>query len=197
MVHPFNPAHADRLDAPERLVELPPERLAQLLELAGAEAVIDFGAGTGAFSLPLAAFVPRGELIAVDEQPLLLDYLRAKLAARPEVTNVRIVAVADGRVPLADGVAERLLMINVVHHVAGDPAALGEALRLLAPGGRALIVEFARSLDRPVGPPDDHLLALDDLRATLTRHGLRELRVALPGEIGRYHNVIVAEKPAS
>ena len=51
-------------------------------------------------------------------------------------------------------------------------------------------------MDRPVGPPNDHVLALDELRAVVAGMGLRELAVHEPGEIGRYHvAIVVAEKP--
>jgi ubiquinone/menaquinone biosynthesis C-methylase UbiE len=190
----FDPKHADKLEDPERLVELPPARLVELLRLSGAETVVDFGAGTGVFSLPLAEAVPRGRVLAVDEQPELLDRLRAKLAARAPRGRVDPVLSEHGRAPLPDGAAERMLIVNVLHHVSDDPGALDEIGRLLAPGGLLVAAEFAQ-MDRPVGPPNDHVLSLDEVRATITGIGLTELAVHGPGEIGRYHNVIVAEKP--
>ena len=98
------------------------------------------------------------------------------------------------RRPGGDGVADRLITINVVHHINDDPAAMAEMLRLITPGGLFVCAEFAR-MERPVGPPNDHVLALDDLRATLTGLGLREHTVYPPGEVGLYHDVVVAEKP--
>ncbi len=194
MAEKFDPSRAHRLDNPERLVELPPARLAELLRLSGAETVVDFGAGTGMYSLPLANAVPLGRVLAVDEQPALLDRLRAKLEAHPSCGNVHPVLSEDGRVPLDDGVADRMLIVNVLHHLDDDPAALTEMSRLLAPGGLLVAAEFAR-MDRPVGPPNDHVLPLDDVRGLLTAAGLEELAVYAPGTVGLYHNVIVAEKP--
>jgi ubiquinone/menaquinone biosynthesis C-methylase UbiE len=190
----FDPSHADKLENPERLVELPPARLAELLRLSGAETIVDFGAGTGMYSLPIAGAVPLGRVLAVDEQPALLDRLRARLEARPSCGNVHAVLSQDGRVPLDDGVADRMLVVNVLHHVDDDPAALTEMFRLLAPGGLLVAAEFAR-MDRPVGPPNDHVLALDEIRALLTGAGLEELALYAPGTVGLYHNVFVAEKP--
>jgi ubiquinone/menaquinone biosynthesis C-methylase UbiE len=190
----FDPRHADKLENPQRLVELPPARLVELLRITGAETVVDFGAGTGMYSIPLAAALPLGRVLAVDEQPELLDRLRAKLAAHPETVNVEPVLSEGGRVPLDDAVADRLLIVNVLHHVDDDPSALDEVRRLLAPGGLLVAAEFAR-MDRPVGPPNDHVLPLDTVRALLTGAGLVELAVYAPGSVGMYHNVIVAEQP--
>jgi ubiquinone/menaquinone biosynthesis C-methylase UbiE len=194
MAEKFDPRHAARLEDPNRLVEMPPARLIELLELTGAETVVDFGAGTGMYSLPIAEALPDGELIAVDEQEALIALLRDKLAAHQPAGRVRLVVNGEGRVPLPDGVADRLITINVVHHIHDDPAAMAEMLRLIAPGGLLVCAEFAR-MERPVGPPNDHLLTLDDLRATLAGLGLRERAVHAPGEVGLYHNVVVAEKP--
>lgn len=196
MAEKFHPGNADKLDNPDRLVEMPPSRLIELLELTGGETVVDFGAGTGMYTLPVADALPEGEVVAVDEHDVLLDRLRDKLAARRPAGHVRIVLNEGGHVPLPDGAADRLFMINVLHHIYDDPATLSEVLRLVAPGGLVLTAEFAR-MERPVGPPNDHVLALNDLRDVLRGLGLRERVVYRPGEVGRYHNVIVAEKPAS
>jgi ubiquinone/menaquinone biosynthesis C-methylase UbiE len=189
----FDAQHADKLENPERLIELPPARLVELLRLTGAETVVDFGAGTGMYAIPLAAAVPAGRVLAVDEQPGLLDRLRTKLASHPGA-GVEPVLSQGGKVPLDDGVADRMLIVNVLHHVDDDPSALTEIWRLLAPGGLLVAAEFAR-MDRPVGPPNDHVLPLDRARALLTGTGLVELAVCAPGTVGLYHNVIVAEKP--
>lgn len=194
MAEKFDPKHAGKLENPDRLVELPPARLVELLRLTGAETVVDFGAGTGMYSIPLAEAVPRGRVYAVDEQDEMLGHLRAKLEARPSCRNLIPVASEDGRAPLDDGVAQAMLIVNVLHHVDDDPRALPEIFRLLAPGGRLVVAEFAQ-MDRPVGPSNDRVLPLETVRGLLTGAGLTEVALYGPGEVGMYHNVIVAEKP--
>ena len=196
MAEKFDPSHASKLENPERLIELPPARLVELLQLTGAETVIDFGAGTGMYSLPIAEALSRGTLYAVDEQQVLLDRLRQKLSERRPAGRVEPLLNLDNHVPLADGAGDRILMVNVLHHIYDEPAALAEVTRLLAPGGLLVSVEFAR-MERPVGPPNDHVLAADDLHAVIEGMGLNELAAYEPGEIGLYHMAIVAEKPAT
>jgi ubiquinone/menaquinone biosynthesis C-methylase UbiE len=194
----FDPSHWDRLENPQRLVELPPAVLIELLDLRGDETVLDFGAGTGLYDLPMAEALPAGTLLAVEEIPELLDRLRAKLAAaRPDLASrVQPVLTEDGRVPLPDAAADRLVTINTVHHVYDDPVALNEMVRLLRPGGTALFVEFGH-MDRPIGPPKDHVLSHDRLRALIAGLGLSELAVHEPGTLLQYHIVVLARKPAT
>ena len=196
MAEKFDPSHASKLENPERLVELPPAKLVQLLQLTGAETVIDFGAGTGVYSLPIAESLPHGTLFAVDEQQVLLDRLQQKLSERRPAGRVEPLLNLDNHVPLADGAGDRIFMINVLHHIYDEPAALAEVTRLLAPGGLLVAVEFAR-MERPVGPPNDHVLAADELHAVIVGMGLKELAPYEPGEIGLYHVAIIAQKPAS
>lgn len=191
----FDPQNAGKLENPERLVELPPANLIGLLELRGAETVVDFGAGTGMYSIPVADALPRGVLLAVDEHAELLAMLREKLAAAPPAGRVELVQTGDNRVPLGDGAADRIFMVNVLHHIHDEPDALAELMRVLAPGGLLVVVDFAR-MDRPVGPPNDHVLAFEDARAVLRGMGLLELTVHQPGEVGRYSIAIVGQKPA-
>jgi SAM-dependent methyltransferase len=195
MAEKFDPAHAQKLENPERLVELPPADIVRLLALRGDETIVDYGAGTGLFTVPVAAALTGGRVLAVDEHPALLAYLAEKVATAglPE-GRVVPVPTADNSVPLPDGGADRVLMINVLHHVYDDAAAMAEVRRLLGPGGRLVVIDFAQ-MDRPVGPPNDHVLSLEQVRAAVAGLGLRELSVHLPGDVGRYQIAVVAEMP--
>lgn len=196
MTEKFDPARADKLENPERLVELPPANLVRLLDLDGADTLIDFGAGTGMYTLPMAEAFPHGTVIAVDEQDALLERLRAKLAAHPPAGRVEVVLSEGGRVPLPDAVADRVLMLNVLHHIDDEPGVLDDVVRLLRPGGLLLSVEFAR-MERPVGPPNDHVLPFAEVRGLLERAGLREVAAFQPGEVGLYHVAVLTAKPSS
>ena len=195
MAEKFDPKHADKLENPERLVELPPARLIELLELTGAETVVDFGAGTGMYSIPLAEALPGGRCSPSTSSrscsTVCAPSSRPRPASRPRASPSSATTAAR-RCRTASPTASSSSTSCTTSY--DDPAALAEIVRLLAPGGLLVAAEFAR-MDRPVGPPNDHVLALDDVRALLAGIGLRELAVYAPGELGLYHNVIVAEKP--
>jgi hypothetical protein len=65
----------------------------------------------------------------------------------------------------------------------------------MKPDALLLSIEFAR-MDRPVGPPNDHVLPFDEVRALIAGMGLTELATFEPGEMGLYHVAVLAQRPA-
>lgn len=181
----FDPARAALLDDPARLEYLPPDRLIELLEAPAGARVVDFGTGTGTFAVELAGRRPDLEVIALDEQPQMLDILRAKPVAR-ELHNLK--AVLNGEMALAAS-AERVVAVNVLHEL-GDEA-LKDLAAMLKPGGSALVVDWNSEVDRPVGPPRDHVYSPVEARRRLEAVGLR----VSGGQPLKYHYVFVATRP--
>ena len=197
MAEKFDPAKWEKLENPDRLTELPPGVVIEMLAVDGSETVVDFGAGTGMYTIPIAVAMTTGTVVAVDELDELLQRLADKLA-QPGREALRdriwLVRPENGHLPLHDGSAQRVLALNVLHHISDDPAALAEIVRVLAPGGRLVVIDFG-DIDRPVGPPRDHVLSHDELRAVIAGMGLREVAYHEPGELVAYHVIVVAEKP--
>ena len=149
----FDPAKAHLLDRPERERYLPSAELVALLTLRGDETVVDYGAGTGRVASAVAGALTSGEVVAVDESPEMFEHLAAQMDG---VERVRPLLITGNEVPLPDGCAERVLAVNMLHEIRGEPA-LAEIRRLLAPGGFVLAVDWERGRERDSGPPD-HLL---------------------------------------
>src|SRR5690348_5013581 len=178
----FDPARAALLDDPARLEYMLPETLIDLLEAPPGARVIDFGAGTGTFAIELARRRPDLEIIALDEQPQMLDMLKAKPAVR-ELRKLK--TVLSGEMALA-GSSQRILALNVLHEL-GDQA-LNDLAAMLERGGSALVVDWNAQVDRPVGPPRDHVYSPAEARRRLEAAGLR-VREKQPL---KYHYVFVA-----
>ncbi|MBV8150045.1 MAG: methyltransferase domain-containing protein [Candidatus Eremiobacteraeota bacterium] len=166
----FDPAKAARLDDPERFSYLPPDEVLAFLDPPRDGSVVDFGTGTGTYAIEVARRRPDLRILALDEQPEMLALLRAKLDAAP-VANVE--PAGSDAVPAWLGRADRVLAINVLHEV-GD-AALAELAALLAAGGRAAFFDWNADVERPVGPPRDHVYDPSEARARLEAHGFRVL----------------------
>jgi ubiquinone/menaquinone biosynthesis C-methylase UbiE len=112
--------------------------------LAGATGrVLELGAGTG---VNLDHYPPAvEELVLVEPDPHMAKRLRARLANWPRQATV-LEAPAE-RLPLGDGEFELIVVTLVLCTVPDQAAALAELRRVLAPGGRLLLIEHVRSGD--------------------------------------------------
>jgi 2-polyprenyl-3-methyl-5-hydroxy-6-metoxy-1,4-benzoquinol methylase len=145
--------------------------------------VVDFGTGTGTYAIELARPRPDLEVIALDEQREMLDLLRAKLAVQ-KLSNLS--AVHTDEIRKLNGTADRVLALNVLHEL-GDEALLAMAA-LLKPTGTALVVDWNAEVDRPMGPPRDHVFTVAEALERMERIGLR-----IEGErMFKYHYSLVA-----
>ncbi|HKQ55622.1 MAG TPA: class I SAM-dependent methyltransferase, partial [Methyloceanibacter sp.] len=148
--------------------------------------LVDLGTGTGRI---LELFAPRaGRALGFDLNHAMLNYARMKLE-RAGLSRAQVRHGDLNNVPLPDGAAEAVVLHQVLHFLDDPAAAIAEAARLLAPGGRLLVVDFApheleflreQSAHRRLG------FARDQLGRLLERSGLklerfRELKSAGAG----------------
>jgi ArsR family transcriptional regulator len=103
--------------------------------------LLDIGTGTGRV---LQLFAPRiGFGLGIDLSREMLSVARANL----DRTSLRNCQVRHGdmyHLPLPDGSFDAATMHNVLHFADDPAAALAEAARALRPGGRLVVVDFAR-----------------------------------------------------
>lgn len=179
------------LDAPQRQRSENPATLWRRVGLRAGMTVVDIGAGTGHFALPAASIVgPRGRVFAVDLSQDLVELLRERVTERG-LANVRILRSRPVRIPVPTGVADRVLLANLVHGV--PPATLAEAVRLLRPGGRLVDVDWKKQPTEG-GPPVAHRLSAEEARAALEPYGVRWVATSA---LGPAHYVVVLEKPTA
>jgi SAM-dependent methyltransferase len=130
-------------------------RLLRELRLEGDETLLDMGCGRGAVLLAAARRLPRGRVVGVDlwrtvDQSGNRMALTLENADREGVRDRVELHTADMRsLPLADGtfdVVVSSMAIHNIHNRDGRRQAIGEAARVLKPGGRLVIVDI-RGLD--------------------------------------------------
>jgi SAM-dependent methyltransferase len=171
MPHRFERADdwAKDFDDPARDAWQRPDDVLAALGLGAGMTVADVGAGTGYFTVRLARAVPDGQIIATDIEPDMVRYL-AERARREGLANIRAVQAGAGDPNLAAASVDRILVVDVWHHL-GDrvryAAGLAAALR---PGGQLAVVDFTAEATH--GPPPAHRLAPAAIIADLEAAGL-------------------------
>ena len=112
--------------------------LVGMLALLDPDATIaDLGCGTGSLTATLAPFV--GRVIAVDASAAMLAAARHRLDG---ATNVDIRQGELEALPIEPGQVDAAVMSLVLHYIAEPAKALGEAARVLRPGGRLIVVDM-------------------------------------------------------
>jgi ArsR family transcriptional regulator len=135
-------AHAAEWDAIRSLHVAESEvegAIVRLLASAPIGRLVDIGTGTGRMIELFGGGATSA--LGVDRSPEMLRLARSKLAhaAFPhELRQGDMYAL-----PLASGSADTVIVHQVLHYAQQPAAAIAEAARLMAPGGRLLIVDFA------------------------------------------------------
>lgn len=101
--------------------------------------LVDIGTGTGRM---IELFGREAQqALGIDRSPDMLRVARAKLAEAGLEAELRQGDMYA--LPLPSGSADTVIIHQVLHYAQQPAAAVSEAARLLAPGGRLLIVDFA------------------------------------------------------
>ena len=101
--------------------------------------VVDVGCGEGYLTLEAARFAR--SVIGVDRSDEVLERARA-LAARRRVTNAQWRKGDLSHLPLADASVDLAMLSQALHHARDPEDTIGEATRVLRPGGQILILDL-------------------------------------------------------
>ncbi|MCP3920623.1 MAG: metalloregulator ArsR/SmtB family transcription factor [bacterium] len=110
-----------------------------ILRLAPRARYVDLGIGDGLLTLMLAEAAE--SVTAVDLSPAMLQQLEVR-AKRKGIDNVVTVEGDIEDLPLAPASYDCAVLSQALHHAHVPARALGEARRILVPGGRVLVIEL-------------------------------------------------------
>jgi len=146
--------------------------LLDVLDLTSVGDVLDVGCGTGALLERLRHRLPQARLAGIDTSAEMLRIARQRLVG----AEVRLAVGPAERVLCANESLDLVTMASMLHYVPRLSLALGEARRVLRPGGTVAIIDYLpRGLHGSVA---DGLLRLYD-RGHVRSLRLPDIEVAL------------------
>ena len=157
-------------DDPARDAWQRPDEVVALLSLSPGMSVADIGAGTGYFLPRLSRAVgAEGRVLGTDVEADMVRYMKER-AARDGLGNVEAILVPFDDPKLAPASVDRILVVDVWHHIGSRKAYTEKLAAALKPGGFVAIVDFTMESDK--GPPQDHRIAPERALAELRAGGL-------------------------
>ncbi|MFL6090400.1 MAG: class I SAM-dependent methyltransferase [Aeromicrobium sp.] len=107
--------------------------------------VVDVGCGTGSLSIPIAQRFPQARVVGIDGDPEVLALAQRK----PGAEAVKWVEGLAGSLPCVDGSVDVVVTSLVFHHLplGTKRSALADMRRVLSPGGRLILADWAKPQD--------------------------------------------------
>lgn len=120
------------------------KRAIQALSLAGGERVLDLCAGTADLAFAaIDAHPPAARVVGVDFAQAMLRVGQDKIRQRRLADRIALVRGDATRIPIEDGAVDAITIGFGIRNVEDTATACDEMRRVLAPGGRIAILEFA------------------------------------------------------
>jgi ubiquinone/menaquinone biosynthesis C-methylase UbiE len=172
--------YAKEFDDPARDRQMP-ARIIDTLGFKAGQSVADIGAGTGYFSIRLANVPAAPTVYAVDIEPSMVQYLKAR-AANAGLKNV-IVVQANADSPNLPAPVDTVLVVDTYHHIANRVEYFRKLRASFKPSGRLTIIDFRK--DAPTGPPPEFRFTEAQITSELMQVGyrLRESYTFLPRQL--------------
>lgn len=184
----FDPKKLKKLNNPQILLDIPPEFILETLGLKSAPVMVDIGAGTGFFSIALLQQSPGSKVYACDISDVMLEWLHESVINHyPSIIPVKM---EESSVPLDDGIADLVFMINLHHELEEPNKLLTESNRLLKPGGKVTIIDWKKE-EMAEGPPERIRCEVSEVEKALAGSGFTGITVNTELE---KHFMVTAEK---
>lgn len=169
----FDPQKLEKLNDPQRLIDLPPGFIREQVGPVDPRVIVDIGAGTGIYSIAFQEFFPHSRIYACDISETMIGWMQEHVVpAHPEIIPLKM---QENHVPLQDQVADLILMVNL-HHELEDPSLmLAECRRLLRQGGRIAICDW-KNEEMDSGPPATIRVNSSQVESQLEQAGFKEIR---------------------
>lgn len=162
--HTFDPDRAEKLEDERRYRWCSLEEFYNLVRPDPTETLADLGSGTGFYTDLVASRI--GTVYAVDVQPEMHE-LYATKGVPPNVKQVTA-DIAD--LPFDDDELDGAISTMTYHEFATADS-LAEVARVIRPGGKFCVVDWAAAGEGEAGPPHSERIDIGDALSSLSNSG--------------------------
>jgi len=162
-----------RFESPERDAYQKPEQLMDFLGNVTGKQIIDIGAGSGYFSVKLAA--QGANVIAADVSDEFQNALKKRIEEY-DLKNIELRKIPYDNPNLADQEVDMAFIVNTYHHIADRSTYFSKVKKGTKEKGELVIIDFFKT-DVPVGPPTNHKISIDQVIAELKEAGYDHFEV--------------------
>lgn len=150
----------------------PPTKILEQVGIQSGMNVLDFGAGSGSYSVPVAQLVgPIGKVYAVDIHQLAIEEIRKKAETKGIKNLYTIHTNCETKLP--DASIDVVLLFYVLHDFKNPDLIIKEIGRILKPGGGSLVVIDHKFDKDKVVSTISHATSILKVRDTVLRYGKR------------------------
>jgi ubiquinone/menaquinone biosynthesis C-methylase UbiE len=159
--HKITKENYHKLDDPAREEILKKSDIFDVIGNMEGKVLADIGCGTGYYTLDFSRLVgPEGLVYSMDVNPELLEKVTYKTK---DLKNVINSLSSEESIPVKVGVIDVCISIQSFHEFDDKEVTLNEIKRILKPGGRLIIIDWAQISSPPPGPPTDHRILKEDV----------------------------------
>jgi len=177
------------LERESRIAEERTDLLLEALPIENTSVIVDLGAGTGYFTLPMARRADKGRVLAVDLQPEMLEIIESR-SATDSIDNVEGVLATAEDPSIPPSAVDLVLMVDAYHEFSHPREVMENVFMALKPGGRVYLVEY-RGEDGNVPIKPLHKMTESQCRLELEAVGLKWLETL---DILPQQHIVVFEK---
>ncbi len=175
-----------RRDASEQ-----PKSAIMALNLKPTDIVADIGAGTGYFTFRISPLLPKGQVLAVDVQPEMLELIDF-VKTQEQITNVKTILADVDDPHLPPSTVDLALLVDAYHEFEYPREVMEGIWQGLKPGGRVVLVEYRK---------ENPLIMIKGLHKMTEKQVRRELEAVgfvwqETNEILPQQHLIMFKKPA-
>ncbi|ERK30620.1 class I SAM-dependent methyltransferase [Clostridium intestinale] len=159
------------LDSKQRVKLIPQEVLISQMPIEKNHTLLDIGAGSGFFTIPMAESTTN-KVYAMDPDFRMLKVIEEK-AKEKGITNIELIQDYLENLNIENDSIDFAMASLILHEVSSLSNALSKIYEVLKPGGHLLCLEYEKDELVVEGPPMSIRISSENLEKTLTTIGFK------------------------